>query len=708
VTVPPSPVLRDVPLDRFFNPRTVAVVGASATHGSGQRLLYRTVKKKVEAQGGTVYPVNPNRDEIDGQKCYRSIHDIDAAIDLAVILVDDPVSVLRDAVAKHPTFVMIYAAGFAEAGPDGLRAQQELREIVRQSGVYLLGPNTTLNSFLPLREDLPGKRIALVSHSGHQGRHIWEGQEIGIPLAGWAPTGNEVDLEFSDFVKYFADRDDVGAIAGYVEGFKSGATLLAAAEYAAQRATPLVLVKVGRTRQGESTALSHTAHVAGSDLVATGVFRQHGIVRVDALDELLYVSTALARWPAPLADGVCVYTISGGTAANLTDLVAAAGLSVPELAAETQQALREWIPPRLRVSNPVDSGGPPSGDWRGRKILETLVSDPGVGVVVCPFVANAGRLSDAVVRDVADLIRTSPKPICLIWGSPLSDAPAYKDVLIGSGVVTFRTFSQCIRAISGYFEYHRYLARRGDIPADSDISPHTGGEWPAPEPLIPYPGPLSERAAKQVLASFGIEVSTDRLAKSSAEAVRFAADIGFPVVLKISSPDIPHKSAAGLVAVGVRSESETAQTFEEFVDRAKRIAGEARIEGVLVCETIPRGLEILVGVVRDEVFGPSVVVGLGGEAVEVMGDVSARVPPFGRAEAERMIGETYIPELLRRRTGPEFRASLDAIVNVVMAVQRLVLVLGDRLVEVDLNPVIVLPGRAVLVDALIATRGEPA
>jgi acetate---CoA ligase (ADP-forming) len=706
--VPPSPVLRDVPLDRFFNPRTVAVVGASATHGSGQRLLYRTVKKKVEAQGGTVYPVNPNRDEIDGQKCYRSIHDIDAAIDLAVILVDDPVSVLRDAVAKHPTFVMIYAAGFAEAGPDGLRAQQELREIVRQSGVYLLGPNTTLNSFLPLREDLPGKRIALVSHSGHQGRHIWEGQEIGIPLAGWAPTGNEVDLEFSDFVKYFADRDDVGAIAGYVEGFKSGATLLAAAEYAAQRATPLVLVKVGRTRQGESTALSHTAHVAGSDLVAAGVFRQHGIVRVDALDELLHVSTALARWPAPLADGVCVYTISGGTAANLTDLVAAAGLSVPELAAETQQTLREWIPPRLRVSNPVDSGGPPSGDWRGRKILETLVSDPGVGVVVCPFVANAGRLSDAVVRDVADLIRTSPKPICLIWGSPLSDAPAYKDVLIGSGVVTFRTFSQCIRAISGYFEYHRYLARRGDIPADSDMSPDTGGGSPAPQPRIPYPGPLSERAAKQVLASFGIEVSTDRLAKSSAEAVRFAADIGFPVVLKISSPDIPHKSAAGLVAVGVRSESETARTFEEFVDRAKRIAGEARIEGVLVCETIPRGLEILVGVVRDEVFGPSVVVGLGGEAVEVMGDVSARVPPFGRAEAERMIGETYIPEVLRRRTGSEFRASLDAIVNVVMAVQRLVLVLGDRLVEVDLNPVIVLPGRAVLVDALIATRGEPA
>ena len=704
--VPPSPVLRDVPLDRFFNPRTVAVVGASATRGSGSRLLYRTVKKKVEAQGGTVYPVNPNRDEIDGQKCYRSIHDIDAAIDLAVILVDDPVRVLRDAVAKHPTFVMIYAAGFAEAGPDGLRAQQELREIVRQSGVYLLGPNTTLNSFLPLREDLPGKRIALVSHSGHQGRHIWEAQEIGIPLAGWAPTGNEVDLEFSDFVKYFADRDDVGAIAGYVEGFKSGATLLAAAEYAAQRATPLVLVKVGRTRQGESTALSHTAHVAGSDLVATGVFRQHGIVRVDALDELLYVSTALARWPAPLADGVCVYTISGGTAANLTDLVAAAGLSVPELAAETQQTLREWIPPRLRVSNPVDSGGPPSGDWRGRKILEALISDPGVGVVVCPFVANAGHLSDAVVRDVADLIRTSPKPICLIWGSPLSDAPAYKDVLIGSGVVTFRTFSQCIRAISGYFEYHRYLARR-DIPPDSDISPDTGVEPSVPKPRIPYPGPLSEWAAKQVLASFGIEVSRDRLAKSSAEAVRFAADIGFPVVLKISSPDIPHKSAAGLVALGVRSESETAQTFEEFIRRAKRIAEEARIEGVLVCETIPRGLEILVGVVRDEVFGPSVVVGLGGEAVEVMGDVSARVPPFGRAEAERMIGETYIPELLRRRTGTEFRASLDAIVNVVMAVQRLVLALGDRLVEVDLNPVIVLPGSAVLVDALIATRSDP-
>ena len=296
--------LRDVPLDRFFHPRVVAMIGASATKGSATRLLWRTVKKKVEAEGGTVHPVNPRRDEIDGVPCFKSIGDIPGDIDLAVIAVGDPVTMLEEVVAKRPLFVMIFAAGFAEAGPEGERQQERLRQLVEANDVFLLGPNTTLNSFLPFRDELPGKRIALISHSGHQGRHLWQGQELGIPMSHWAPTGNEVDLEFADFVKYFAEQPEVGAIAGYIEGFKDGRTVILAADHAMRRGMPIVLVKVGRTGHGESTAMSHTAHLAGSDAVASAVLAQYGITRVDSMDELLHTSAMLARSPPPRADGV--------------------------------------------------------------------------------------------------------------------------------------------------------------------------------------------------------------------------------------------------------------------------------------------------------------------------------------------------------------------------------------------------------------------
>ncbi len=193
-----------------------------------------------------------------------------ATIDLAVIAGGDPLEGLADVCARRPTFVMMFAAGFAESGEEGAAAQARIAELVRSSGVFLLGPNTTLNSFLPMRADGPGPRIGLISHSGHQGRHLWQGEEIGVPLGYWAPTGNEVDLEFADFVRFFADQPEIGAIAAYIEGFKDGRTVVRAADYALRRGTPIAIVKVGRSAAGEANAMSHTAHLAGSDGVATG------------------------------------------------------------------------------------------------------------------------------------------------------------------------------------------------------------------------------------------------------------------------------------------------------------------------------------------------------------------------------------------------------------------------------------------------------
>ena len=251
----------------------------------------------------------------------------------------------------------------------------------------------------------------LITQSGHQGRPVFQGQEIGIKLSHWAPTGNEADLESADFIDYFSSLPTTGAVACYIEGFKNGRTLQLAADAAARRRVPIVAVKVGRTDEGTSMAKAHTGHLTGSDEVVSAAFRQYGIQRVDGLDQLLDVSAALARTQAPspaalrrLVRGaggrVCVYSISGGTGAHMADMVAAAGLELPRLSPASQRQLHEWIPPYLRVSNPVDSGGPPVSDWRGPKIIQTMLADPGVDLLLCPIAGAVPSMADKLSEDL--------------------------------------------------------------------------------------------------------------------------------------------------------------------------------------------------------------------------------------------------------------------------------------------------------------------
>jgi acyl-CoA synthetase (NDP forming) len=681
--------LRDLPLERFFHPRRVAVIGASGTPGSGPRLLWRTVKKRVESEGGEVFPVNPGRDELDGSPCYHRVGDIRGQLDLVVIAGGDPVEGMREAAARKPLFVMMFAAGFAEAGPDGVRAQDQIAKIVETSGVHLLGPNTTLNSFLPVR-DLDPPKVALVSHSGHQGRHVWEAEQAGMPLAYWAPTGNEVDLEVADFVKWFADQPDVGAIACYVEGFKSGPAFRAAAAHALERRKPVVMVKVGRSPTGESNVQSHTAHVAGADRVADGIFAQHGVIRVDTLDELTHTSHFLARSRPPSASGVCIYTISGGTAAHLSDLVAAAGLQLPELTEATQARLKQWIPGRLRVSNPVDSGGGPTGDERGRLILETIVADPRVGVVICPFVANAYHLSEALVRDVLAVSETTDKPICLIWGAPVDSAPLFQDVLTKAPVHVFRTFGQCITALRGYFWYHARRERQR-VPS---IRRGT-----CPPYAVAASVHRNEAEAKALLRHYGIATSRDTMAPSPAEAAAAAESLGFPVVVKAVSPDVAHKSRHGLVSLGLATSDAVRAACDRMLSLVSTMDG-VYLDGFLVSAMELGGVEAALGMVRDPVFGPAVMFGLGGTLLEAIEDVSFRVPPFDEAEARTMVGELRCATALRDAAG----LSLDPAIEAIMAMQRIAVDLADRVSEIDVNPLLVRPGGVVALDALVIAR----
>jgi acyl-CoA synthetase (NDP forming) len=690
---PAGPISVQTPdLERFFQPRSVAVIGATDKQGSPGTVNWRLIHRWAQRTGADIYPVNPSRSSVDGVTAYPSIGEVPAEVDLAIVMVGDSVGALREAVAKGVKFAVIFASDFAETGDEGAARQQELLDVIEGTGVRLLGPNTNLNAFEKFRTDLSGRAVSLITQSGHQGRPIFQGQEIGIRFNHWAPTGNEADLAAADFIEYFSGLEETGAIAAYLEGITDGPKFQRAAATAAARGVPVTVVKVGRTDVGRSWAQSHTGHLAGSDEIVSAVLRQYGVTRVEGLDELLDTATMFARSAPPRATGVCVYSISGGTSAHMADMLTAAGVALPELSPDSRTQLREWIPGFLRIDNPVDCGGHPVGDWRGRKILDTILADPGIGVLVVPITGAFSPMSDTFVADLAAVAETTDKPVCVVWGSPVGTEAAYREGLLGSSrIVTFRTFGNCVTAVRAYLDYYASLEQVRELPM--------------PEPTRPVRASgarvLTEHESKQLLTRYGIPVTRDLLARTADEAVAAAHEIGLPVVLKAVSAAITHKSDLGLVKVGLRSEDDIRANFATFAGVVAGVPG-AQFDGVLVCEQVSGGTELVVGIATDEVFGPVVMVGIGGVAVEVYKDVTFRVLPFGRGEAHRMLGELTGSALL---TGPRGApaADLEAVVDVIMKVQQIAA--DGILTELDVNPLLVSEKGAVALDALATGVG---
>ncbi|WP_051940268.1 acetate--CoA ligase family protein [Phaeacidiphilus oryzae] len=707
---------REVDLDRFFRPESVAVVGASDTPGRPSTGITRQLRAWADRVGARLYPVNPGRTEVDGLTCYSSVTDLPdevGTLDLAVLLVADPAPLIPELVEAKARFAVAFAGGFAETGAEGRAAQERLARQIEEAptGLRLLGPNTNLNAFETFRDDLEGPAIALVTQSGHQGRPVFALQQLGIRLSHWAPTGNEADLEVADFLGWFADQPEVGAIAAYLEGIKDGRAFLLAADHAARRGVPVVAVKVGRTDAGARSAATHTGKLTGQDRVADAAMRQFGVVRVDGLDELQDTAALLARAKPPRAEGVAVYSISGGTGAHFADLASAAGLPLPRLSPERQAQLHQWIPGYLDVSNPVDCGGHPVGDERGRKIIDALLDDPEVGVLICPVTGPFPPLSDRLVADLVAAAETTDKLVCVVWGSPVGTEPAYREVLLGSRrVATFRSFGNCVRAVRAWLDHHRFTAGYRSPFEDAPTAP-CAGQAKALRLLDGEGGAqtqLSEVSAKQLLRAYGIRVPREQLVNSAAGAVRAAGVVGYPVVLKGSAPDAAHKTELGLVKIGLTSASQVRDAYRELTENA-RAAGIDRLDGVLVCQMVDAGAEMAVGLSHDPVFGPVVTVGMGGTLVEVLDDTAVRVPPFTCEEAHRMVGELRGRALLDGvRGGPPL--DVDALVDVVMRVQRMAFEVGDRLAGLEINPLTVLPaGRgAVALDALAVCRRERA
>src|SRR5437879_149688 len=519
--------------------------------------------------------------------------------------------------------------------------------------------------------------------------------DLAVILTGKAvDTFEEVLQRKAAFAVIFA--------AGFAEAGKDGAKLQARLDD---------LVRDGEVRLlGPNTNLNafedFRADLTGSDAVTSAVFRQFGITRADGLDDLLDTAAAFARTRpagARAGAGVGIYAISGGTGAHMADMVSAAGLRIPSLTKETQRALHDGlIPEYLRVSNPVDSGGPPVADARGRRILDLIVADPNVDVLVVPITGAVEMFSEPFTRDLVEVAKTTDKPVFVIWGAPPGTDDTFYFRLLDGGLPVFRTFANCVKAVRAYADYWEFAARYRSPFADAPTEPSPAAAKARRVLADAAPGEaLSEYASKQLLKAYGVRPSRDVLCDSATRAVQAAKPIGYPVVMKVSSPDLQRKSDLGIVRVGVGSAREVRTVYDELLRKARRAGGKrARRDGVLVCETVTGGVETVVRVSQDPLFGPVVMVGLGGVFVEVLRDVTFRVPPFGADEAGRMVRELQAYPLLEGARGQK-PADADALVDVIMNVQRLAMDLAGDVRELDINPLVVRPRGAVALDALV-------
>jgi acyl-CoA synthetase (NDP forming) len=677
-----------------------------------QRRQYIRIRDNLTPRGARVYPVNPGRSQVLGDPAYPSLASLPAPVDVAAVLLRDPLPAVADCVAAGAKFAIVMSADYGDAeGTEASAAeepsQRRLRELA-SGATRVIGPNTAIQVFENWRRDLPGQRLAVVTHSGHLGRPIVQAETMGIPIEAWIALGNEVDVEWADAVHYFAGVPSVGAIASYVEGFGDGRTLMSAADAAARAGVPLICIKVGRSEAGRSVALSHTGHLTGSDAVYDAVFEQYGVIRVDDIDELVEIAGLFchARLPeggkaAGSGRRVAVYGLSGAVAAHAVDMCAAGGLRVERFTQPTIDAIAGLLPPYLRRDNPVDAGGVITLTADNLTLMNLMRDDPNADMLFVPIVGPEAPFTDAVARDAIELHRSGGKPVIVAWTSAARDCGAYRDVC-AAGVPLFHSFGAAVR---GMAELSRWTAFRAAYRTPAVELPESRAEVADQARRLLATGQvLSEVDSGLLLSLYGIPVVTGQVVTSARAAWRAAQDLGAPaVVLKAVSAVIGHKSDLGLVLTGLRGQSGIVSGYQRLMARAREVAPAGRLDGVLVQPMIDGVVaEVILGLSRQPPFGLTITYGLGGVITELFADVAHAVPPLDRRHVAAMIAKTRSSALLRGFRGSE-PGDVEALTDAILALARLAVDLGEDIAELDINPLLVRAAGAgvVAVDALI-------
>ena len=689
-------------LTALLKPQSVAIVGASDDPG---RIGGRPLRYLIEfGYAGSIYPVNPGRQTVQGLPSFANVSAIPGPVDLAVIAIsaDKAIASLEECAAKGVNAAVVFSAGFAETGDAGRTLQNRLTEIARASGMRILGPNCLgiYNSAIgffatftaTLENGLPKPvGVGLVSQSGAYGSHVsLLAIRRGIGVRYWITTGNECDVELGECIAYLAVDPDIDTIVAYAEGVRDGEGLLKSLSLARSMGKPVVFMKVGKTPIGAQAAASHTAALAGSDSVYDSVLRQFGAYRAGDTEELLDVTYACSLGVLPKGPRIGLLTVSGGVGIQMADAAVAVGLDVAPMP-ETAQARMKTLLPYAATRNPVDATAQVFNDPELIDAYLDIMLESGkydAIVAFLTFVAAAESMVVPVRRAIEKAHAKYPdRLLVLVIVAPDDIIRRYED----AGCLVFEDPTRAVRAVAAL---HR-------IQQGFDTPPATMGTISVETAALPD-GPMSEQASKNLLASAGLPVIEGRLAESASEAVDAAREFGFPVVLKVASADIAHKTEVDGIRLGIDSAEAIVEAFGALTDGVKRQRPEARLDGVLVSPMVSGGVETILGVHRDPVFGPVVMFGLGGVLVEVLDDVSFRVAPFDEEEAKRMVSELKGRAILEgtRGKGPY---DLPALFTALARLSQFAAAHGDAIESIDVNPFLVRPeGQgAIALDALI-------
>ena len=700
-------------LDAFFKADGVAVIGASdditKIGGRPVQLL------RKYGYAGPIYPINPKGGTLQGLQAYASILDTPTAPELAILAVpvEATLQAVRDCGSRGVRGVIVLTAGFAEAGPEGAALQAELVRVARNHGMRLLGPNClgTVNvvdrlvgSFsIALEQSLPpAGQVGIVSQSGNIGSFTMRNMaDRGLGVSRFIATGNEADVDVADGIAALALDDDTRIILCAMETCRDAGRLFEALDLARRQHKPVIVLKIGATEQGQAAAASHTGALMGSDAVFDAVFRRHGVLRVRSFEELLDVGHAaalLGRQRLPATDAVTLVAASGGFGIMMADAMVQAGMTLPQLAESTRARIREAVP-TAGTNNPVDA----SAQMSARpdillKMLSALQDDANGSTLVLLLALSLynPRLRGVYLEALSKVRASHPDRLLVIISQGPPDAVAEINAL---GIPVFPSIPAAAIGLAGLVR----LGQLGTLPA--------AAAYDGPVDSVDAAVFRNEFHAKKALAAAGISVPREEIVASADEAVRSARATGYPVVLKIASEDIAHKTEIGGVALELQDDDAVRQAYDRLMANARRHAPEARLDGVLVAPMVRGGVELIAGVSRDPVFGPVVMVGLGGIYAEILKDVALQVAPVSEDEALRMIrGLKMFPLLDGARGQP--KADVAAAARTVARLSEFACRHAADVAEIDMNPILVKPqGEGVLVlDALMVptSRNRPA
>ncbi len=680
-----------VMLRSLFSPKSVAVIGASRNPG---KLGYEVLKNLMDSGfPGEIYPVNPKSSEILGFTCFPGIRNIDQEVDLAVVMIPARfvISCLEDCGKKGVKAAIVISAGFRETGHEGLLAEREMARLAEKYGMAILGPNCLglIDTNTPLNAsfaaDMPIKgNIAFMSQSGALCTAILDMSfGRGLGFSSFVSLGNKAHLNEIDLLNYWKDDPNTRVVIAYLEGIADGARFIEAAS-AFTKVKPLVAVKAGVTNAGSKAVSSHTGSLAGSENAYEAAFKQSGVIRAGSVEDLFDLAQALSLQPLPLNDQVAVVTNAGGPGIMATDALEKAGLRLASLAQPTMKELSERLPPAASVINPVDVLGDALAD-RYETALDTLSRDNNVGAIMVILTPQIMTQVEETAKTVAKVAMRTEKPILACFMGQANTAKGV-EILSKHQIPNYLYPERAVQALKAMVYQKRWQEKTSYPIHHFDVD---AGRVRLAIEQARKSGrlELGESEARNILAAYGVPMPKSRICKNADEAVAFADEVGYPVVMKISSPDILHKTDIGGVKLGITGPGDVKDSFDLLVFRALRYMPDAEIFGCMVQKQVKGGTEVIVGMNRDPQFGPLVMFGLGGIYVEVMKDVAFRIAPFSRTDAVEMIEEIRSSRLLHGVRG-EGRKDIDALVDILLRVSQLATDFPE-IVELDINPLVV-------------------